>query len=62
MGITVGQAHLLDDVIDNLELEASLPSPPATSHYAARTLTYGLGVEHPLYELLKKAGEGENSN
>ncbi|ORY87410.1 HIT-like domain-containing protein [Leucosporidium creatinivorum] len=57
MGITVGQAHLLDDVIDHLELEASLPSPPSQSHYAARTLTYALGVEHPLYDLLKAAEE-----
>ena len=55
MGITVGQAHLLDDVIDLLELEAATPSPPQISIFESRTLTYALGVEHPLYSLLTSA-------
>lgn len=55
IGITVGQAHLLDDVIDLLELEAALPSPPQQSIFETRTLTYALGVEHPLYSLLSSA-------
>ncbi|SGY13777.1 BQ5605_C010g05973 [Microbotryum silenes-dioicae] len=54
-GITVGQAHLLDDVIDLLTLEASLPTPPRNSHYASRTFTYALGTEHALYSQLRGA-------
>ncbi|SCV69829.1 BQ2448_1223 [Microbotryum intermedium] len=54
-GITVGQAHLLDDVIDLLTLEASLPTPPKKSHYASRTFTYALGTEHALYSRLRDA-------
>jgi m7GpppX diphosphatase len=49
-GITVGQAHLLDDIIDHLELESRLAVPPTTSYYEARTLTYALGTEHALYK------------
>jgi m7GpppX diphosphatase len=50
-GITVGQAHLLDDVIDNLELElAANGDESQTSYYASRTLTYSLGTEHDLYK------------
>ncbi|BGP25295.1 scavenger mRNA-decapping enzyme DcpS [Rhodotorula toruloides] len=57
-GITVGQAHLLDDLIDALELEvdASHSGGPAPiqSWFERRTFTYSLGVEHPLYALLKE--------
>ncbi|KAL8292336.1 hypothetical protein RQP46_001802 [Phenoliferia psychrophenolica] len=47
-GITVGQAHLLDDVIDNLELDLAAGSP-SPSYYERRTLTYALGTEHGLF-------------
>ncbi|BGP16946.1 hypothetical protein JCM10213_007391 [Rhodosporidiobolus nylandii] len=55
-GVTVGQAHLLDDIIDLLELEleaASAGGPaPLQGVMARRTFTYSLGVEHALYKLL----------
>jgi len=59
-GITVGQAHLLDDVIDALELEfearqAGGPEP-LEAYFQRRTFTYALGTEHKLYGLLKAAG------
>lgn len=41
-GCAVGTAHLLDDVIDNIEHIAQ-------DYYAKRTLFYTLGVEHELY-------------
>ncbi|CEQ42269.1 SPOSA6832_04088 [Sporobolomyces salmonicolor] len=51
-GITVGQAHLLDDVIDALELEAS--SPPEAGRgqtfFERKTFTYALGKKHALYQ------------
>ncbi|GAA5971218.1 hypothetical protein JCM11641_004191 [Rhodosporidiobolus odoratus] len=56
-GITVGQAQLLDDIIDTLELEleaASAGGPaPLQGFFERRTFTYSLGVEHALYKLLK---------
>ncbi|GAA5826532.1 hypothetical protein JCM11251_002413 [Rhodosporidiobolus azoricus] len=56
-GITVGQAHLLDDIIDTLELEvetASAGGPaPLGAFFERRTFTYSLGVEHALYKLLQ---------
>lgn len=55
-GITVGQAHLLDDVIDALELELEATQAggptPLQSWFERKTFTYSLGVEHPLYALL----------
>ncbi|GAA5896334.1 hypothetical protein JCM6882_000987 [Rhodosporidiobolus microsporus] len=58
-GITVGQAHLLDDIIDALELEvetASAGGPvPLGGFFERKTFTYSLGVEHALYKLLKEA-------
>ncbi|KAK4057250.1 hypothetical protein OIO90_001747 [Microbotryomycetes sp. JL221] len=52
-GITVGQAHLLDDLIDTLELaqQGLLPEDVL----AQRTFTYTLGVEHSLYKLMTDA-------
>ena len=42
---TIGQAHLLDTIIDNLEQELEMPPHPSgKSYYARRTLTYGLGA------------------
>ncbi|KAK4701682.1 m7GpppX diphosphatase, partial [Phenoliferia sp. Uapishka_3] len=52
-GITVGQAHLLDDVIDNLELDLASNSP-SPSYYERRTLTYALGSEHGLFASLSE--------
>jgi len=46
MGMAVGQAHLLDDVISLLELE----SDQGQGIYERMTLTYGLGDQHGLYE------------
>ncbi|CAD6584340.1 MAG: hypothetical protein CYPHOPRED_002668 [Cyphobasidiales sp. Tagirdzhanova-0007] len=57
-GSTIGQAHLLDSIIDNLELDAetqSAPHPSGKSYYARRTLTYGLGEQHGLFPDLWKA-------
>lgn len=48
-GITVGQAHLLDDIIDNLELEKLRADASTSSYYEGRTLTYSLGTEHALF-------------
>lgn len=42
---TIGQAHLLDTIIDNLEQEVENPHPSGLSYYARRTLTYGLGEQ-----------------
>lgn len=42
VGALVGQAHLLDDVIDNIELFGS-------DYYQKKTLHYTLGAQHPLY-------------
>lgn len=50
-GITVGQAHLLDDIIDNLELDAA--DEVGASYYERRTITYALGKEHGLYKGLE---------
>lgn len=52
MGSTVGQAHLLSDLIDNLELEALSPVENAVPHYHRRTFEYALGKEHPLFKSL----------
>jgi len=53
-GITVGQAHLLDDVIDNLEDDRRREtSATGGSYYERRTFTYALGVEHALYSRLR---------
>lgn len=44
MQATIGQAHLLDTIIDNLEQELEMsPHSSGRSYYARRTLTYGLG-------------------
>ncbi|KAJ7066655.1 scavenger mRNA decapping enzyme [Mycena amicta] len=51
LGMRVGQAHLLDDVISLLELDVG-NSPPL---FERRTLTYGLGEQHGLYEAIKAA-------
>ncbi|RKO87024.1 HIT-like domain-containing protein [Blyttiomyces helicus] len=51
-GQQVGQAHLLDDVIDNIEVIDR-------DYYAKRTLVYALGTESPLFgRLVAEGGEG----
>ena len=45
-GMLVGQSHLLEDVIDNIENIDS-------SYYAKKTITFVLGVEHEVYKLLQ---------
>ncbi|KAG6810241.1 hypothetical protein H0H92_012763 [Tricholoma furcatifolium] len=51
MGMAVGQAHLLDDVISLLELEP-MNGP---SIFEQITLTYGLGDQHGLFEAMQEA-------
>ncbi|TFY72706.1 hypothetical protein EVG20_g305 [Dentipellis fragilis] len=52
-GMSVGQAHLLDDIISLLELDP--PSGP--SILQRMTLTYGLGEQHGLFAALHAAQE-----
>ncbi|XP_069803440.1 m7GpppX diphosphatase [Dendropsophus ebraccatus] len=47
-GITVERAHLLSDVIQNLELDPQ--------YYTKRTLTYALRADEPLLQKFKEAG------
>ncbi|KAI0264707.1 scavenger mRNA decapping enzyme [Gloeopeniophorella convolvens] len=51
MGMTVGQAHLLDDIISLLELD--LESGP--SIFQRVTLSYGLGEQHGFFAAMKTA-------
>ena len=45
-GTTVGQAHLLQDIIDGIETFGS-------SYWQKRTITYALGENHQLYSILQ---------
>ncbi|KAI0938861.1 hypothetical protein AcV5_000448 [Taiwanofungus camphoratus] len=51
LGMTVGQAHLLDDIISMLELDPDT----GPSIFERLTLTYGLGEQHGLFEPMKAA-------
>ncbi|KAK7030671.1 scavenger mrna decapping enzyme [Favolaschia claudopus] len=51
LGMRVGQAHLLDDVISLLQLDEERSGGPEI--FERRTLTYGLGEQHGLYAALK---------
>ncbi|MBW0479769.1 hypothetical protein O181_019484 [Austropuccinia psidii MF-1] len=51
-GIAVGQAHLLDEIIDNLELDAENKSESSKPYFDRRTFVYGLGSHHGLFEFL----------
>lgn len=51
VGMSVGQAHLLDDIISLLELELEGPSV-----FERMTLTYGLGDQHGLVDAMRRAG------
>ncbi|KAJ6518739.1 scavenger mRNA decapping enzyme [Mycena sanguinolenta] len=55
-GMSVGQAHLLEDVISLLELDEQIPDRPGI--FEKMTLTYGLGEQHRLYVAMKTA-QGE---
>ncbi|KAJ6581430.1 HIT-like domain-containing protein [Mycena capillaripes] len=52
MGMSVGQAHLLEDVIALLELDEESPSE-SPGIFERMTLTYGLGEQHGLYAPMK---------
>lgn len=54
MGSTVGQAHLLDDIISMLELYPD----DGPGIFQRLTLTYGLGNQHGLFEPMKEAQAG----
>ncbi|KAJ7115898.1 mRNA decapping enzyme [Mycena epipterygia] len=54
MGMSVGQAHLLEDVIALLELDEGNP-PESPGIFERMTLTYGLGDQHGLYDAMKTA-------
>lgn len=43
-GSTIGQAHLLDEIIDNLSV--------FPTYYESKTFHYSLGTEHGLYNSL----------
>ncbi|KAH9036546.1 scavenger mRNA decapping enzyme [Lactarius hengduanensis] len=51
MGMTVGHAHMLDDVISLLELD----EPNGPSIFQRMTLSYGLGEQHGLFASMKAA-------
>ncbi|KAF9451823.1 scavenger mRNA decapping enzyme, partial [Macrolepiota fuliginosa MF-IS2] len=51
LGMSVGQAHLLDDIISLLEFE----SDDGAGVFQKATLTYGLGDQHGLYNDMKAA-------
>ncbi|KAH9968229.1 scavenger mRNA decapping enzyme [Russula dissimulans] len=50
-GMTVGQAHLLDDVVSLLELD----EPTGPSIFQRMTISYGLGEQHGLFSAMKAA-------
>lgn len=51
MGMTVGHAHMLDDIISLLELD----EPNGPSIFQRMTLSYGLGEQHGLFAPMKAA-------
>ncbi|KAH9990963.1 scavenger mRNA decapping enzyme [Russula compacta] len=51
MGMTVGQAHMLDDIISLLEFD----EPMGPSVFQRMTLSYGLGEQHGLFSAMKAA-------
>ncbi|PCH41810.1 scavenger mRNA decapping enzyme [Wolfiporia cocos MD-104 SS10] len=54
-GMSVGQAHLLDDIISLLESDVD----DGPSVFERMTLTYALGEQHGLFEPLRAAQEAE---
>lgn len=51
MGMTVGQAHMLDNIISLLELD----EPNGPSIFQRVTLSYALGEQHGLFAPMKAA-------
>ncbi|KAJ3571522.1 hypothetical protein NP233_g3702 [Leucocoprinus birnbaumii] len=51
LGMSVGQAHLLDDIISLLEIDTD----ESLGVFQRMTLTYGLGDQHGLYQGLQAA-------
>ncbi|KAG5638862.1 hypothetical protein H0H81_009415 [Sphagnurus paluster] len=51
MGMSVGQAHLLDDVVSLLEIEPE----GGLGIFEKMTLTYGLGDQHGLFDAMRDA-------
>ena len=73
MGMAVGQAHLLDDVISlvrpglfilivvlRTSSQLELEPDQGLGTYERMTLTYGLGDQHGLYEHMMKASTTRN--
>lgn len=52
-GMIVGQSHLLEDIIDNLEMEGTIEDEDE-SYYSKKTFTYALGENHCLMSGLGK--------
>lgn len=61
-GIATGQAHLLDDIIENLKQEMAQKPLPEKSFYARRTFTYALGENHEMFEKLWEATKAYHSD
>ncbi|KAF9561794.1 mRNA decapping enzyme [Agrocybe pediades] len=55
LGMAVGQAYILDDVISLLELDPE----DGPGIYERMTLTYGLGDQHGLFKALTESQSGE---
>jgi m7GpppX diphosphatase len=55
MGLSVGQAHLLDTVISMLELDPD----EGPGIFERMTLTYGLGKEHGVFKLIEQDAEAQ---
>ncbi|KAI0305152.1 scavenger mRNA decapping enzyme [Multifurca ochricompacta] len=51
LGMTTGQAHMLDDIISLLELD----EPTLPSIFQRMTISYGLGEQHGLFTAMKAA-------
>jgi len=51
MGMAVGQAHMLDDIISLLELD----DPTGPSIFQRMSLSYSLGEQHGLFATMKAA-------
>ncbi|KAF9353180.1 hypothetical protein BGX26_009033 [Mortierella sp. AD094] len=52
-GSTVGQSHLLDTIIDNIE-------NIDPEYYSKASLRFALGVNHPVYEMISRSSTSSN--
>jgi m7GpppX diphosphatase len=71
MGMAVGQAHLLDDIISlvsllriptdiygpDFSIQLDMESPDGPGIFERMTLTYGLGDQHGLFEAMHATSE-----